>query len=313
MAITQDEMQSIVSAVLSAIRTNSLTIDQLTPVTSLSDNDSFEINGGRRVPFALLRELIIALESETRSKSIAELNKRLNLIIGESVSDAIDNYNEIISFLEGIKDDEKLYSMILALQQAVWPLTMDLNVSPKTIEVGKKTGVISSYDVKRDGLSVLPDSAVTWDSPSPADVVSSTFNRRVVLLEPTAPGTTVFELHAIYQGMTASASAKVTAVYPSYFGLLAAGAAVTEEAVKAMTKLVNPSKSFQQTDISLANQRICLAYPKSFGTLTSVKDGNNFETLTAYTRSELAIGDVEYYVYTMIEPVTATGVTQIYS
>ena len=39
MAITQDELQSIVNAVLSAIRTNSRTIDQLTPVTSLSDGD----------------------------------------------------------------------------------------------------------------------------------------------------------------------------------------------------------------------------------------------------------------------------------
>lgn len=63
MAITQDEMQSIVSAVLSAIRTNSRTIDQLTPVTSLSDNDSFEINSGKRVTYKVLRDLIASLSS----------------------------------------------------------------------------------------------------------------------------------------------------------------------------------------------------------------------------------------------------------
>ena len=54
MAITQDELQSIVNAVLSANRTNSRTIEQLTPVTSLSDDDSFEINGGKRVPYKIL-------------------------------------------------------------------------------------------------------------------------------------------------------------------------------------------------------------------------------------------------------------------
>lgn len=63
MAITQDEMQSIVSAVLSAIRTNSRTIGQLTPVTTLNDNDSFEIDGGKRVTYSVLRNLIASLSS----------------------------------------------------------------------------------------------------------------------------------------------------------------------------------------------------------------------------------------------------------
>lgn len=72
MAITQDEMQSIVSAVLSAIRTNSRTIGQLTPVTSLGDNDSFEIDGGKRVTYATLRDLIASL-SETEQDSLKNL------------------------------------------------------------------------------------------------------------------------------------------------------------------------------------------------------------------------------------------------
>lgn len=66
MAITQDEMQSIITAVLSAIRTNSRTIGQLTPVTTLSDDDSFEIDGGKRVTYAVLRDLIASLSSTER-------------------------------------------------------------------------------------------------------------------------------------------------------------------------------------------------------------------------------------------------------
>ena len=75
MAITQDEMQSIVSAVLSSIRTNSRTIDQLTPVTSLSDNDSFEINGGKRVTYKVLRDLIASLSSAEQDSLKALITK----------------------------------------------------------------------------------------------------------------------------------------------------------------------------------------------------------------------------------------------
>lgn len=78
MAITQDEMQSIVTAVLSAIRTNSRTIGQLTPVTSLSDSDSFEIDGGKRVTYAVLRDLIASLSS-TEQDSLRNLITKCEL------------------------------------------------------------------------------------------------------------------------------------------------------------------------------------------------------------------------------------------
>ncbi len=61
MAFTNDEIQSIVSAVLSSLQTNSKTIEQLTPVTMLSDSDVFEIAGGRKVSYKVLKDLIISL------------------------------------------------------------------------------------------------------------------------------------------------------------------------------------------------------------------------------------------------------------
>ena len=75
MAITPDEQQSIVSAVLSSIRTNSRTIDQLTPVTSLSDSDSFEIAGGKRVTYKVLRDLIASLSSSEQDSLRTLINK----------------------------------------------------------------------------------------------------------------------------------------------------------------------------------------------------------------------------------------------
>ena len=61
--MTAEEQQAIVSAVLSALQTNSKTIAQLTPVTALQDSDSFEIDGGRRVTFGVLKTLIEAMGS----------------------------------------------------------------------------------------------------------------------------------------------------------------------------------------------------------------------------------------------------------
>ena len=75
MAITQDELQSIVNAVLSAIRTNSRTIDQLTPVTSLSENDCFEINGGKKVTYKVLRDLIASLSTTEQDSLRTLINK----------------------------------------------------------------------------------------------------------------------------------------------------------------------------------------------------------------------------------------------
>ena len=269
------------------------------------------------------------------STAIAENQNRLTTLIdGDKATQAIDTFNELKAFLEGVTNKEtflgllntvredldiavgstsKLRSDITALQETVWPLTLTFGVTPVTVEVGKQTNVIASWDVTREGKSVLADSTVFWDAPAPAGTVPSTQKTKTVAVSPTAPGVTAFRMHAEYNGMSKEKTVNVTAVYPTYFGKLAAGATDTESAVKGMTKLVNPSKSFQQTGISLANQRICLAYPKSFGTLTSVKDGNNFETLTAYTRTELTMDGVAYYVYAMTEPVTATGVKQIYS
>ena len=61
--MTSEEKQEIITAVLAALHTNSKTIAQLTPVTSLEDTDSFEISGGRRITFAVLRSLIEAMSS----------------------------------------------------------------------------------------------------------------------------------------------------------------------------------------------------------------------------------------------------------
>ena len=64
MAITQDELNSIISSVLSSIRTNSKTIEQMTPATSLGETDYFEVSGGKKVSYSVLKELIGSMSTE---------------------------------------------------------------------------------------------------------------------------------------------------------------------------------------------------------------------------------------------------------
>lgn len=59
MALSQEELQNIINAVLSSIRTNSKTIGQLTPAISINGDDCFEIDGGKKVALSLLKELLV--------------------------------------------------------------------------------------------------------------------------------------------------------------------------------------------------------------------------------------------------------------
>lgn len=119
MALTQDEMTSVVSAVLSSLQTNSRTIDQLTPVSSLTDSDSFEINGGKRVTYKVLRELIASL-SATEQDSLKTLIgkcelKTVSITATESTATlSISSIGKTISTQVPIATDKKAGLMTVA-------------------------------------------------------------------------------------------------------------------------------------------------------------------------------------------------------
>lgn len=114
---------------------------------------------------------------------------------------------------------------------------------------------------------------------------------------------------------TTSASLDKTASYTfvaaSYYGAVSAVPAAAAD-VTSLTKSVKNTKN-QTATFTLANQRSCYAYPASFGNLASIKDANNFEYLSSYTKTTLTIDSESYNIYTLTDPVTATGFKQIYS
>lgn len=209
--------------------------------------------------------------------------------------------------------EQKHAAEVLELQRAVWALEVGMTASPTVIEVGKATSVTASWTARYKGSNVLGQSTLTFNGGSGASTLTAGTSTKTVSLSPTSPGTTTLNITVGYNGMSASASMQVRGVYPSYLGKIAGEATVTAALVTSLTKTLNISKSMTQSGQTLTNQRLVYAYPKSYGALTDVRDGNNFSTLNAYTRTELQIGGVDYYVYAMTSPVTASGVKQIYS
>lgn len=61
------------------------------------------------------------------------------------------------------------------------------------------------------------------------------------------------------------------------------------------------------------NSYIVYAYPKSFGDLLSIKDQNNFEYISSYTKVTMVINNEDYNVYYRSNKITATGLKQIFS
>lgn len=110
---------------------------------------------------------------------------------------------------------------------------------------------------------------------------------------------------------TIEKSASYTFVMASYYG--AVTTAPTDKAgIIALTKNVKNTKALTAA-FNLSNQRSCYCYPASFGNLTSIKDANNFEYLSSYTKTNVTVDEVSYNVYTLTDPVTATGFKQVYA
>ena len=108
-----------------------------------------------------------------------------------------------------------------------------------------------------------------------------------------------------------SASGIIRAYALSYYGIINSST-ITENDISTLSSRLATSKSFTYT-VNLSEQRIVYMYPQSFGTLTSIKDANNFDYINSYTKTTLSYDSVDYYVYILTDPVTITGFKQIFN
>ena len=99
---------------------------------------------------------------------------------------------------------------------------------------------------------------------------------------------------------------------PSYYGVINNPPTNMSE-LTSLTKRISNNKNLTYDNITLNNQHIVYAYPSSLGTITSIKDGNNFEYINSYTKASATINNVNYVVMYLTDKVTASGFKQVFS
>lgn len=101
-----------------------------------------------------------------------------------------------------------------------------------------------------------------------------------------------------------------TFIYPYFQGVIAENATVNEALVKGLTKVVQ-TKGNKNFSFSSNNQKMVIAYPKSYGALTKIVDPNQFDVTSTWTATEINVTGTDdvttaYYVYTS-KPVTVSN------
>lgn len=90
----------------------------------------------------------------------------------------------------------------------------------------------------------------------------------------------------------------------------------SEATVEALTTALGTGKGGTYS-FTVTAGRICYAYPKSLGALTSIKDGNGFSLFDSFTRTEQTYTQngtsVAYYRYVLTDATTVSGYSVIFA
>lgn len=113
-----------------------------------------------------------------------------------------------------------------------------------------------------------------------------------------------------------------TFAYPSFAGVTSLATITDADATTlatTFTKIIKTTKGYTWNNITVNDERFCYMYPKSFGALASIIDGNGFNQMGSYTMftvnvTDATTGNIEpYYVYLLTDPTTGTGFKQVYA
>lgn len=182
-------------------------------------------------------------------------------------------------------------------------LVIKLSASEIIFKKGTSPTVTLQWTVYLQGKEVTCDSTA----------INGEVMESPALLNPKAD--TTYILTATKGEESVSESISVVFVSPSYWGIVGSDFNVSKEAIKVLPSgdILKAGKEYSTSVVSLNGQKICYAYPKVMGELTSILDGNGFEVISAYTVSEITIDEEDYYVYLLSDAISGSGIKQIYS
>lgn len=190
-----------------------------------------------------------------------------------------------------------------------YPLTINsFTASPSLLEVGASADITFTWALSNTDFHDSYSQEIVVDGATPVSVEKSKNTyKKTALVGATSATTKSAVINITESGKTTiSKSVSITYHYPTYIGVVANGTTMNETLIKGLTKSIEWSKGKTST-LSQVNQLIVYAYPKSYGTLTSIKDGNGFEGIGGYTVSTIIVNEQEYYVYVQKLPATASS------
>lgn len=196
---------------------------------------------------------------------------------------------EIISSVRMNKIEEGIYS----LSQKV----ADLTFKPISITSFKSNLSKTVYEKNIETInsckftwstSMIPKSISLTDCTVETSDTSYTYNK-------TISDTKTFTLSVTdSKNNVRSSSITFTFVYPFYYGTFTNS--LTEADIKNEVKLVE-FKNNKTLTLTYNDMKVFYAYPKAYGELKSIKDGNGFEYLNDFNKEEMNINSIPYYVY----------------
>lgn len=109
-----------------------------------------------------------------------------------------------------------------------------------------------------------------------------------------------------------SGTASIRAWAYSYYGVIDTDT-VSEADIANLNKVILHSRNNTVTYNLQEGQRSVYLYPSNFGSLSSIKDSNNFDYINSYTVSTITYNDIVYNVYVLTDPVEISGFKQIFN
>lgn len=138
--ITSEEKQEIAQKVLSAIRTNSAQITDLTEVQEIPTGGYIEISGGRRISSNIFLSLI---QTAIEEGLVTPLNKRVDTLANNVNSLSLDKFDK-----SSVVHSQGSSQTLVMSQKAVTDMLNALGVQIGRINVAKGSNTNTIYEVK---------------------------------------------------------------------------------------------------------------------------------------------------------------------
>lgn len=172
--ITNEERQSIIDSVLSALRTNSALITDLTEVQSIPDGSYIELSGGKRIAAATLKSILqtaifddavsptLANESAARQDADAALSNRITAVEAEASSLATNKFDKSNTVEADGNNSDKVWSQKYATQMKNQLATKvgNINVDISTTDDEKIVLIFSDSEGQNTNLAISKATAL---------------------------------------------------------------------------------------------------------------------------------------------------------